>query len=92
MEAGSRQLGLLPRGLREECGEQNIRKPNMNTKDLIRLGVPPGEATRRGMEFIARYILKGLDKAKLAEDVEAVVRDPALLRGRRIARRIRQGA
>ena len=46
----------------------------MNTKDLIRLGVPPGEPTRRGMEYIARYILKGLDKAKLAEDVAAVVR------------------
>src|SRR5437762_6341172 len=49
----------------------------MNTKDLIRLGVPPGEPTRRGMEFISRYILKGLDKAKLAGDLEAVVRDPA---------------
>src|SRR5213078_3695185 len=50
---------------------------HMNTKDLIRLGVPPGEPTRRGMEFISRYILKGLDKAKLAGDLEAVVRDPA---------------
>jgi tRNA-splicing ligase RtcB len=49
----------------------------MNTKDLIRLGVPPGEPTRRGMEFIASYILKGRDRAKLAEEVEAVVRDPA---------------
>ena len=49
----------------------------MNTKDLIRLGVPPGEPTRRGREFIARYILKGLDPAKLAETVEAVVRTPA---------------
>ena len=49
----------------------------MNTKDLIRLGVPPGEPSRRGMEYIARYILKGLDKAGLAEDVAAVVRDPA---------------
>src|SRR6266700_7306477 len=49
----------------------------MNTKDLIQLGVPPGETSRRGMEYIARYILKGLDKAKLAEDVTAVVRDPA---------------
>lgn len=48
----------------------------MNTKDLIRLGVPPGEPTRRGMDFIARYILKGLDKAKLAGDVETVVRNP----------------
>ena len=49
----------------------------MNTKDLIRLGVPPGEPSRRGMEYIARYILKGLDKASLTEDVAAVVRDPA---------------
>jgi tRNA-splicing ligase RtcB len=49
----------------------------MNTKDLIRLGVPPGETTRRGMDFIARYLLKGLDKLKLPADVEAVVRNPA---------------
>jgi len=49
----------------------------MNTKDLIRLGVPPGEATRRGMELIARYILKGLDKTCLVADVQAIVRNPA---------------
>src|SRR5690349_14273744 len=49
----------------------------MNTKDLIQLGVPPGETSRRGMEYIAKYILKGLDKTKLSEDVTAVVRDPA---------------
>src|SRR5215470_11575673 len=49
----------------------------MNTKELIRLGVPPGEPTRRGMEFISRYILKGLDKSKLSEEVEAVVHNPA---------------
>jgi len=49
----------------------------MNTKELIRMGVPPGEPTRRGMDFISRYILKGLDKAKLTEDVEAVVRQPS---------------
>jgi tRNA-splicing ligase RtcB len=49
----------------------------MNQHDLIRLGVPPGEATRRGMEFITRYILKGLDKAQLAAAVEAVVKAPA---------------
>jgi tRNA-splicing ligase RtcB len=48
----------------------------MNTKELIRLGVPPGEATRRGMEFISRYILKGLDKTLLAADLEAIVRNP----------------
>jgi len=49
----------------------------MNTKDLIQLGVPPGEPSRRGMEFIARYVLKGLDRTKLAAEVEAVVRAPA---------------
>lgn len=50
---------------------------SMNTKDLIQLGVPPGEPTRRGMELIARYILKGLDKSRLGDDVAAIVRDPA---------------
>jgi tRNA-splicing ligase RtcB (3'-phosphate/5'-hydroxy nucleic acid ligase) len=53
----------------------------MNTKDLIRLGVPPGEATRRGMEFISRYILKGLDRASLPAELEAVVREPAAFIG-----------
>ncbi len=48
----------------------------MNTKDLIRLGVPPGDATRRGIELISRYILKGLDRANLAADLEAVIRHP----------------
>ncbi len=49
----------------------------MNTKDLIALGVPPGESTRRGMEFIANFILKGGDKTQLPAEVEAVVRAPA---------------
>lgn len=49
----------------------------MNNQDLIRLGVPPGEAMRRGIEFISKYILKGLDRAALPGEVEAVVRDPA---------------
>jgi tRNA-splicing ligase RtcB len=49
----------------------------MNTHDLIRLGVPHGEALRRGMDFITRYVLKGLDKSRLAAEVEAVVQRPA---------------
>lgn len=49
----------------------------MNTKDLIRLGVPPGEAMRRGIAFIADYILKGGDKTQLPAEVEAVVHQPA---------------
>ncbi len=48
----------------------------MNTKDLIRLGVPPGETNRRGIDFISRYILKGLDKAALQADLEAIIRAP----------------
>ncbi len=49
----------------------------MNQKDLIRLGVPPGEPMRRGLEYLTRYVLKGLDRAALAGDLESVVRDPA---------------
>ncbi len=49
----------------------------MNTKDLIRLGVPPGDASRRGMDFIARYVLKGLDRTRLIAELEAVVANPA---------------
>ena len=49
----------------------------MNQKDLIRLSVPPGEAMRRGMDFISRYILRGLDKTALAADLEAVIKSPA---------------
>lgn len=49
----------------------------MNTKDLIALGVPPGESTRRGMEFIAKFVLQGGDKTQLPAEVAAVVRAPA---------------
>lgn len=49
----------------------------MNQKDLIRLGVPAGEAMRRGIDFISRYVLKGLDKSALPAAVEAVVQRPA---------------
>jgi tRNA-splicing ligase RtcB len=49
----------------------------MNQQDLIRLGVSSGEAMRRGMDFITRYVLKGLDRSQLPADVERVVRNPA---------------
>ncbi len=48
----------------------------MNTKDLIALGVPPGEATRRGIAFIADFVLNGGDKLKLPAEVEAIVHAP----------------
>ena len=48
----------------------------MNTKDLIALGVPPGESMRRGIAFIADFVLKGGDKTQLPAEVEAVVRQP----------------
>lgn len=49
----------------------------MNTKDFLRLGVPLGEATRRATDFVAQFILGGGDKARLHEEVEAIVRNPA---------------
>jgi tRNA-splicing ligase RtcB len=49
----------------------------MNTKDFLRLGVPLGEATRRATDFIAKFILGGGDKARLREEVAAIVATPA---------------
>ena len=49
----------------------------MNTKDLIRLGVPLGEATRRAVDFISKFILGGGDKTRLHEEVAAIVAHPA---------------
>ena len=50
----------------------------MNTKDLIRLGIPLGEATRRATDFVAQFILSGGDKTKLEEELKAIVANPAL--------------
>ncbi len=48
----------------------------MNQPDLIRLGVPHGEAIRRGIDFISQYILKGRDKSALKGVLEEIVRNP----------------
>jgi tRNA-splicing ligase RtcB (3'-phosphate/5'-hydroxy nucleic acid ligase) len=50
----------------------------VNTKDLIRLGVPLGEAQRRAIDFISQFILKGGDKSRLEAEVKAIVANPAL--------------
>src|SRR5262249_25393188 len=50
----------------------------MNTKDFIRLGIPLGEATRRATDFVSQFILSGGDKTKLAEELKAIVANPAL--------------
>ncbi len=50
---------------------------NMNTKDLLRLGVPLGEATRRATDFISKFCLSGGDRTRLHEEVEAIVRNSA---------------
>lgn len=43
---------------------------------MVRLGVPSGEAIRRGVEFVTKFILSGGDRTRLDEEVTAVVRDP----------------
>jgi tRNA-splicing ligase RtcB len=50
----------------------------MNTKDLIRLGVPLGEPQRRAVDFISQFILRGGDKSRLEEEIKAIVANPAL--------------
>lgn len=49
----------------------------MNAKDFIRLGVPLGEATRRAVDFVSKFILGGGDKALLREELASIVSDPA---------------
>ena len=44
---------------------------------MVRLGVAEGEASRRGVEFVTKFILSGGDKTRLEEEVRAVVADPA---------------
>ncbi|HVY68805.1 MAG TPA: RtcB family protein, partial [Verrucomicrobiae bacterium] len=48
----------------------------MNSKDLLQIGVPAGESQRRATDFISKYILGGGDKARLEEEVRAVVANP----------------
>jgi tRNA-splicing ligase RtcB len=49
----------------------------MNTKDLLRLGVPLGQATRRATDFISKFILGGGNKSRLHEEVAAIVANPS---------------
>jgi tRNA-splicing ligase RtcB (3'-phosphate/5'-hydroxy nucleic acid ligase) len=49
----------------------------MNTKDLLRMGVPLGEATRAATDFIRNFILAGGDKTRLQEEVKAVMAKPS---------------
>ena len=49
----------------------------MNAKTLVTLGVPAGESTRLALEFVAHYCREGGDTARLADEVAAVVADPA---------------
>ena len=49
----------------------------MNTKDLIRLGVPQGAALKSGMEFIVNFIGQGGEPARLEEEVGAIIANPS---------------
>src|SRR5437899_2662250 len=49
----------------------------MNTKELLRLGVPLGEATRRATDFVSKFILSGGDKSRLEEEVKAILANPS---------------
>src|SRR6266705_2481943 len=48
----------------------------MNTKDFLRLGVPLGEAIQRATDFVSKFVLGGVDKSRLEEEVKAIVADP----------------
>lgn len=50
----------------------------MKSKDLVRLGVPFGEAQRRAIDFISRFLLEGGDKSQLENEISAIVAQPVL--------------
>lgn len=50
----------------------------MNTKDLTRIGVPPGQPQRRAIDFITQYILEGGDKSRIEHELKAIVANPAM--------------
>ena len=51
---------------------------SVTTQVLFQLGVPLGEPIRRGTDFICRYVLGGGDKARIEEEVKAIVANPAV--------------
>ena len=53
----------------------------MNAKQLATLGVPAGEPTRLGLDFVARYCRAGGDVTQLSETVAAIVADPSAFLG-----------
>src|ERR1700722_12892546 len=53
----------------------------MNTKDLVRLGAPPGAALKLGMEFIVRFIDQGGAPSRLEEEIAAIIADPGAFLG-----------
>jgi hypothetical protein len=48
----------------------------MNTKDLIRLGVPVGEPIQLAHEFIQNFIAQGHDGAQLEAEIFNIVANP----------------
>lgn len=49
----------------------------MNTKQLLALGIPFGEPMHRAKDFVAEYVLKGGDRARIEQIVSDIVADPA---------------
>lgn len=48
----------------------------MNTKDLIRLGVPLGEPVLRAQEFIKEFLAEGNDGVQLEAEIFQIIADP----------------
>ncbi len=49
----------------------------MNTKDLLRLGVPAGEPIRLAHGFLHDFVAQGNDGAQLAAEISRIVANPA---------------
>jgi tRNA-splicing ligase RtcB (3'-phosphate/5'-hydroxy nucleic acid ligase) len=53
----------------------------MNTKDLVRLGVPEGAAVKRAHEFILAFRQSGGDMSQLENEIAAIIAQPQAFLG-----------
>src|SRR6185295_5897491 len=53
-----------------------VQFSTMNSKELLRLGVPQGEALKAAHDFIQAYIEQGNPGAELQDEITRIVAEP----------------
>jgi tRNA-splicing ligase RtcB (3'-phosphate/5'-hydroxy nucleic acid ligase) len=64
-----------------QISQDEARKHNMNTKDLIQIGVPQGEPIKCAQAFILAFRASGGDISQLENEIGAIVGNPSAFLG-----------